>query len=125
LKEAAGVPSVPADTAPPAIDADQRAAVRDSLPPEVLQELLAAFWEDLPATRAALDGALLRGDTPTADAALHTIKGSASSIGYAAVAATAHDARQRLGSDLAAALHQLDAALAATAASDPDLPAGS
>jgi|GEM_PF-4339519 len=80
----------------PLVDREQREALIESLDIEVLEELIAAFWEDLPGQFDAIVAALDGREHGRAEQILHTIKGSGSSLGYAAVAAAAHELRRAL-----------------------------
>lgn len=106
------------------IDTEQRAAIHDCLGEGVVAELLATFWRALPDQLAellsALEGA---GGDGVADRVLHTLKGSAGSLGYAGIAAAAQGVRIALRdhADVGAALMALRAALLRTRSEDTEL----
>ena len=76
------------------IDADQRAAITESLSEEIIAELIEAFWEDVPGQfESILHGLADPVGHAQAEQVLHTVKGAGSSLGYAGLAAAAHELR--------------------------------
>jgi signal transduction histidine kinase/DNA-binding NarL/FixJ family response regulator len=106
--------------AAPAIDADGRRAVASALAPDRLKGLLASFWEEL--QRTLLVPGRLAGSE--GDRRLHSLAGSAASLGYAGVATAARAGRSALAasdSAFAAALPDLLDRLAAALRADAAL----
>ncbi|WP_455833650.1 response regulator [Pseudarthrobacter siccitolerans] len=90
-----------APAAPPALDQDRIAILRELGPEDgrgLLPEAVAAFRRELPARRSALQAAVADGDGPALVQAAHALKGSAANIGAAAVAGLCAEL-ERLGRD--------------------------
>lgn len=77
------------------IDHEQRALLREALGEDSLEELTQQFWRDAEGLMAEIAEAAERQDAEAARRALHTLKGSALSVGFTAVADAAISIRAR------------------------------
>ncbi|MDR3374840.1 MAG: Hpt domain-containing protein [Ancalomicrobiaceae bacterium] len=73
----------------PVFDLDQRGMLVAELGADVLIELEASFWNDCSGLMVRAAGACARRDRSELGEALHTLKGAASNLGFAAIAAAA------------------------------------
>jgi len=81
-------------SSPPALDPTVIASLRQLTPPgepDVLQEVLQLFLDDVPARIARLRGAWETGNAPEVQRAAHSLKGSAGNIGANALLAVCRD----------------------------------
>jgi histidine phosphotransfer protein HptB len=96
------------------IDAAAIAGLRELGGDEFLREILGIYLEDTPKRLADLVAAAAAADVPSYVRAAHTIKGSSSNVGAAAVRQVAEELERRAKSEPIAALDGLRAELAET-----------
>lgn len=75
------------------IDKEQRMLLRHELGDDIFRSIRAGFWGDWQNLLSSLEAALARNDVNEVDKVLHTIKGAASTLGYAQLAKQAQEAR--------------------------------
>lgn len=77
------------------IDVAQKEALVEEIGPDLLSDIVSGFWSEADKQLVAIAGAIAEGDRGALDALLHTMKGAAQTIGYAAVAQAAESARDQ------------------------------
>lgn len=112
----------------PIIDRSQRDSLEQHLGAEVLRGLVHAFWEDASAILQGLRAALARDDLADVRRALHTLQGTAGTLGYNAIVASLANCRAGARKDqaafklaLAELIEAMDVAVAAERASGFDV----
>ena len=105
-------------------DAAQIAAMREELGDDMMVEVLGSFWADVASLSASLEHALAGSDTTGLDRDLHSLKGTARTVGFAGIANAAEEARADLRAGRPPDLGPLQAAIMRARAADPLRPAG-
>jgi signal transduction histidine kinase/response regulator of citrate/malate metabolism len=103
----------------PLFDHAQTAAMVEDLGEEMMAAVVCSFWSDVADIGASLDEAVARLDMPRLDRDLHSLKGTAQTVGYVAIARAAAAARSALASGHGVDLGPLQAAIMRTRAARP------
>jgi len=104
------------------VDQDTIDQLKDTLTPEMLEQLLRTFEQSLPRRLADIATAARSGDQPELRRLAHVLKGSSATIGAARLSAAAHELEQLGGEpDTTVGQEQLEALEATATASCPAL----
>ncbi|WP_293858319.1 ATP-binding protein [uncultured Alsobacter sp.] len=77
------------------LDAEQFASLRDELGDEIMDALFESFWRDARTIVTEIAGAGAESDETVVIRGLHTLKGIAQTVGFAAIAKAAAEAKRR------------------------------
>ena len=123
LAEAAPVPTPEAAAPEPRevlLDAEQTASLREELGDEIMESLFESFWRDARSIVETVAGAGAEGDEAVVIRGLHTLKGIAQTVGFAAIAKAATEAKRRYEAGEGLHLAQVLATLEQTRQIAPD-----
>ncbi len=121
---AGAVATLPIATSEELFDAEQIRAMRDDLGEEMLEAVIESFWSDAETLMAAIASAVASGDTERLRLSLHSLKGTAQTVGYVAIARAAAGARTTMAADGRIDLGPLQAAVIRTRAASGRRTAG-
>jgi signal transduction histidine kinase/CheY-like chemotaxis protein/HPt (histidine-containing phosphotransfer) domain-containing protein len=88
-------PEAPVITADSLLDAEQLASLREELGDEIMDTLFESFWRDAGSIVRDVAGAGAEGNDAVVIRGLHTLKGIAQTVGFAAIAVAATQAKHR------------------------------